>query len=230
MKSLLETLPRTPAYVLFAIIANLFIFYFIMQLVTNDRFRASDLEAINLVNFIRMKEQIKPPDEITKEKELEEPPPPDEVPPPPEVPQPEITKPQVSQLDLEMPNLEIPLNVEGTPFLGDFMRSAPNKSDAVSTTGKLQTFTNIKPTLRIPPTYPRRALRAGIEAAIKVKLTIGKDGKVKDYNIIKSEHSDLFSKAISKVISRWKFPPKTNENGQTIEWNTIQNIKFTLQK
>ena len=182
---------RTPLIFSFAVIANLLIFYFIMQLVSNDRFRPTDLEAINLIDFIRVKDQIIPPDEIQDKKELDEPPPPEEIPPPPEMIQPEITKPDVQQLELELPNLEVPLNIEGTPYLGDFLRSAPATSDAVSASAKPTRrpgiLTDIKPTMKIQPQYPRRALRSGIEGVVVVEFTITKDGKVKDPVIIKSD-------------------------------------------
>lgn len=221
-------LTRTPAFVFFAFIANVFIFYFIMQLVTNENFRARSFDSVNLVDFIRLKEEITPPDEIKPEQELEEPPPPDEVPPPPDVPQPEISKPDVSQLDVQIPNLDIPLNIEGTPFIGDFAKSAPNTSDAVSMQASRGILTDLKPTLKVQPEYPRRALRSGIEGVVVVEFTITKDGKVKDPVIIKSP-SDIFNRAVLKVITRWQFNPET-ENGKPIEVRARQNVKFKLQK
>ena len=222
-------LSRTPAFIFSAVIANLFIFYFIMQLVTNENFRARSLESINLVDFIRLKQEITPPDKIKPEQELEEPPPPDEVPPPPEVPQPEISKPDVSQLDVEIPNLDIPLNIDGTPFIGDFAKSAPNTSDAVSMKASRGILTDIKPTLKIPPEYPRRALRSGIEGVVTVEFTIAKDGKVKNPVIIKATPPDIFNRAVLKVITRWQFNPEI-ENGKPIEARARQNVKFKLQK
>ncbi len=225
LKDMTERVPRLPAFVACALVANFLIFYFIMQLVTNEQFRPPIIEAINFVDFIRFKEQMESPDKIIQE-EVEEPPPPDEAPPPPDMIQPDISKPDVTPLEISMPGLDIPMNINGTPFIGDFIKST--KPTAAQPLSKPEVLTNLIPTIKIPPAYPRRALRSGIEGVVIVELTITKDGTVKDPVIVKSDPPEMFDRAVLKVITKWQFNPEI-ENGEAREVRTRQTVNFQIK-
>ena len=235
MESIITSLSRTPVFIVLSVLANLLIFYFIMQLVSNEGFRAPKLPAINNVDFIRFKEPEQETQEIKPEEILKEPPPQEEVPPPPDMTEPVVDQPDVAELDLEMPNIESPpMTIDGIPFLGDFLKSTPKATDSKdkgfgTPSVKPGILTDIKPTLKIPPTYPRRALRSGIEGVVTVEFTITKQGTVKDPVIVKSEPKGMFDAAVLKVISKWKFNPE-KYNGQVIEARARQNVRFNLKK
>ena len=235
MNSLLDSISKTPIFLIIALIANLFIFYFIMQLVTHEGFRPPKLEPINLVDFIRFNESIDAPDEIKPDEELEEPPPPEDIPPPPDLAKPKVKQPDVTEMSLEMPTIESPpLTIDGVPYLGDFAKSPPPTSDSKdagfgTSSIKPGILTDIRPTLRVQPTYPRRALRSGTEGVVTVEFTITKDGTVKDPVIIKSEPPGVFDSAVLKVINKWKFNPEKYQ-GKVIEARARQNVRFNLKK
>jgi len=227
--TLLQNPLRYPSVFLLAIGINLALFYLIQTMVTHERFRAPEIENINLVDFIRFKEEPKTPEEIFEEDIIDEPPPPDKPPPPPEIAQPEPVEPQPVKMELPAPVLNVPLSLEGQPYLGDFMRSArpaPLKRDKPA---KPKIVTDIVPTFKIPPTYPRRALRTGIEGVVTVEFTIDTSGAVKDPVIIEASPPKIFDRAVLKAIEKWKFSPEIKD-GKPIEIRARQDVRFTLKK
>ena len=88
---------------------------------------------------------------------------------------------------------------------------------------------NVVPTLRIPPVYPPRALRSGIEGIITVEFIIATDGSVKDAVIVKAKPPKIFDRAVLKAITKWKFNPDIVD-GQAVEKRARQDVKFKLQR
>jgi protein TonB len=218
---------KLPSFILLALLFNFAIFILIQQLVNKENGFIIKLEAINLVDFIRLEQKIEPP---TQEKNIEdlEQPPPEQEPPPPEVLQPQIEQAQVMQMELTLPEIDIPLSLSGTPYLGDFAKSMKrNKPRTKPARPKIDT--NVVPTLRIPPVYPARALRSGIEGVVTVEFTISADGSVKDAVVVKAKPPKIFDKAVLKSITRWKFSPDMVD-GKPVEKRARQDVKFKLQR
>lgn len=65
-----------------------------------------------------------------------------------------------------------------------------------------------QPTRRVPPEYPSRALRRGIEGFVEVRFTIQPDGSVdrNSLRVVKSQPRNVFERAAMQAISRWQFP------------------------
>ncbi len=215
---------RIPVILILAIVLNVLVFVLIQKLVSNELQFNRINESINLVDFIRMDEQPTPLDEKKPLEEME-PPETEDEPPPPESPEPLVDKPQQNKLDLAMPSLNVPLSISGTPYLGDFAKA--NRSSIRPGTGKIAL--NVKPTLRVPPVYPPRALRSGIEGVVTVEFTIATNGAVKDAEIVKAKPAGIFNKSVLNAISKWKFDPDI-VNGKKVEKRARQDIKFTLQR
>ena len=156
-----------------------------------------------------------------------EPPPEEEDPPPPEMPTPEIERPQQMDVELSTPEIDIPMSMAGEPYLGEIGDSSGNLGGLGP--GKPNIDSNVVPSLRIPPTYPKRALRSGIEGIVTVEFTITTDGSVKDAEIIEAKPPNIFDKAVLRAIKKWKFNPDMVD-GQPIEKRARQDIKFTLKK
>jgi periplasmic protein TonB len=72
------------------------------------------------------------------------------------------------------------------------------------------------------PKYPAVALRAGICGAVVIAVKIGLDGKVLDSKIIKSDPVSVFDKAVTDVISQWRFK-RITVNGEPIIYQTKTN-------
>ena len=149
--NILDTV-KIPSVIIIAIVLNIAIFILIQQLVSNEHALELNLSDINLVEFIRLEQKPEPP-KPKKEIEEIEPPPPEEEPPPPEMVEPQIEKPQTMQTELSPPDINMPLSLSGTPYLGDFAKSTI-KPKPRSKPSRPKIDTNVVPTLRVPPVYP----------------------------------------------------------------------------
>jgi periplasmic protein TonB len=218
---------RTPSLIIIALFFNVVIFILIQQLVSKEQGLNIKLLDVNLVEFIRIEKTTEPPEPEQEIEDIEQPPP-EQEPPPPDVPQPQIEQAQTMQMDLTLPEIDIPLSLSGTPYLGDFAKST-KRSKSIAKPSKPKIDVNVVPTLRIPPIYPARALRSGIEGVVTVEFTIATDGSVKDPVIVKSKPPKIFDRAVLKSIARWKFNPDM-VNGKAVEKRARQDVKFKLQR
>lgn len=218
---------KIPSLILLALLLNIAIFILIQELVSKEQGLNLKLTNIDLVEFIRIEaepEQTKPEEEI---EDIEQPPP-EQEPPPPEMTEPQIETTQPMQMDLTLPAIDIPLSLSGTPYLGDFMKSTL-KAKPASKPARPKIDLNVVPTLRVPPVYPLRALRSGIEGVVTVEFTIATDGSVKDAVVIKAKPPKIFDGAVLKAISKWKFNPDIVD-GKPAEKRARQDVKFKLQR
>jgi len=215
---------KLPTLIIIALILNIAIFILIQRLVSQEHGFDVNLIDRNFLDFTRVIEKpIPPPEKI----EDIEPPPEEEDPPPPEMPAPEIDRPQQMDVDLSTPDIDVPMSMTGEPYLGEFRGSG--SSSALGRPGKPNIDSNVVPSLRIPPTYPKRALRSGIEGVVTVEFTITIDGSVKDAEIIEAVPPNIFDKSVLRAISKWKFNPDMVD-GKPVEKRARQDIKFTLKK
>jgi len=215
---------KFPTLIIIALILNIAIFILIQRLVSQTHGFDINLIDRNFLDFTRVIEKpIPPPEKI----EDIEPPPEEEDPPPPEMPAPEIDRPQQMDVDLSTPEIDIPMSMAGEPYLGEF--SGSGDSSALGRPGKPNIDSNVVPSLRIPPTYPKRALRSGIEGVVTVEFTITIDGSVKDAEIIEAKPPNIFDKSVLRAISKWKFNPDMVDD-KPVEKRSRQDIKFTLKK
>jgi periplasmic protein TonB len=218
---------KIPSLIVVALLLNIAIFILIQELVSKEHGLDIKLTNIKLVEFIRIEakpEQTKPEEEIEDIKQ----PPPEQEPPPPEMSEPQIEKAQTMQMDLALPEIDVPLSLSGTPYLGDFMKST-QKRKPIGKPAKPKIDINVVPTLRVPPVYPARALRSGIEGVVTVEFTIATDGSVKDAVIIKAKPPKIFDRAVLKAIARWKFNPDIVD-GKPAEKRARQDVKFKLER
>ena len=216
---------KNPSIVVIAIILNIAIFILIQRLVSKEHDFDINLIDRNFLDFTRVIEKPIPPPE--KNEDIE-PPPEEEDPPPPEMPTPEVERPQQMDIELSTPEIDVPMSMAGEPYLGEFSDGSGNMG-GLGRPGKPNIDSNVVPSLRIPPNYPNRALRSGIEGIVTVEFTITTDGSVKDAEIIEAEPPNIFDKSVLRAIAKWKFNPDMVD-GQPVEKRARQDIKFTLKK
>jgi protein TonB len=216
---------KAPLIFLTACAVNALIFYLILQMVSHEHKPLNKIDSTNFLDFIHFRETRKIEEQKIEEKK-QEPPKEEEKLPPPDLPQPEVKKPVKTQTELPRPEINIPLSINGLPFIGDFLKSKTPKPVALPTP---VVATNLIPTLKTKPSYPPRALRSGVEGSVTVEFTIAVDGSVKDPKIIKSDPPKIFDRSVLKAIKRWKFNPETVD-GKTVEKRARQDIHFRLQK
>jgi periplasmic protein TonB len=206
---------------------NILIFYLILQMVSNEHKPIKKFDSVNFLDFIHFRETPNIEERREEKEKKQEPPEEEEKLPPPDLPQPEIKKPVKTVTNLPSPDINIPISINGIPYIGDFLKS--EKPLPVASPVNSTIATNLVPTLKIKPSYPPRALRSGVEGVVTVEFTISVDGSVKDPDIIKSNPPKLFDRAVLKAITKWKFNPEIID-GKAVEKRARQDIHFKLQK
>ena len=212
---------RVGVSVLLAVGINGLLFYLIHYLVSRTPTVVSQLEDIHAVDFIRVKPKQETPQPRPKEVKF---PPPErlEQPPEPTLYQPHsVNKPKPPKLDMPEFNLKLPSGLTGGAYLGDFQ--------ADSSEPQLATLDAGKPVLQVPPVYPPRARRMGIEGRVLVEFTITETGTVEKPEIIEAEPPKIFNRAVLRAIRRWKFNPRMS-NGNFTKQRARKEIVFKLNK
>ncbi len=67
----------------------------------------------------------------------------------------------------------------------------------------------LTPTNRVPPTYPARAQRRGLEGHVELQFLIRPDGSVdaSSIRVIAAQPRDVFDAAAEQAVARWRFEP-----------------------
>jgi protein TonB len=73
---------------------------------------------------------------------------------------------------------------------------------------------------RVEPTYPELAIRAGLEGRVWVKIWVGKDGKVRDVVIVKSD-AEIFNEPCIVAAKQCVFTPAYMNSGPVSVWVTF---------
>lgn len=86
----------------------------------------------------------------------------------------------------------------------------------------------VKPQLihRVDPVYPERALRAGIEGVVVLKITTDKEGNVINLVVMRSE-STMLNQAAIEAVQQWKYRPVFID-GNSIPIVTTVTVTFKL--
>jgi len=211
---------RTGISLLCGLLIALTLFWLMQLMISEHPQGFKKTENLQMTEFVRLKQDSKLK---TRERKLAKPPPPKKQPPPP--PRVAMQQTQVTQNiipDMDMPNLDIPLQ-------SNRFASAMNGILSGVQLGKGQISTNVIPLVRIPPRYPMRAARRKIEGWVKVEFTITEQGTVKDAVVVESQPADVFNRAALRAISKWKFKPKVID-GVAFEQRAVQVLQFKLSK
>jgi len=91
---------------------------------------------------------------------------------------------------------------------------------------------------QVAPTYPKEALRAGVQGVVTFRAVINRDGRLKDLNLIEDgpllvdASKDtaltwrLLINAAKDSALKWRYKP-ARRNGMPVEENTTISIQFT---
>ncbi len=216
-----------------AVLVNFGLFTLMQQMTAEKHVERTVTENVQLLEFVRVKRETS---SESKQRQLpEKPPTPKKPPPPPATPQQQVSQPKAPTPKMSVPQIDIPLNIAGQPYLGDVAKAAPaTTADAapaaaepVAVQGPI-VDNEVIPIVRVPPRYPRKAARRNIEGVVTVTFTITKDGRVRDPRVLKATPEGVFDKEALKAILKWKFKPK-QVNGQAVERIATQEIEFKLK-
>ncbi|MBU0991447.1 MAG: TonB family protein [Proteobacteria bacterium] len=86
----------------------------------------------------------------------------------------------------------------------------------------------LTPLVRIPPMYPIRAKRLGIEGSVNVQFLVNSEGNVAHVEILSAEPEGLFETSVINCVSKWRFKPGTVEGNPVNTWAET-TIRFELE-
>lgn len=200
-----------------AMLVSLALFWFMQFMITGGQHGLRATHDERIVEFVRLKREIVPEErrrELPKRTPPLEPPP-----PPPEIQQTAAEKPRVPKLAMDIPRLDLPMDLDHRGMLDGVVVGAAIEPGAQSN--------EIIPLLRIAPQYPLRAARRGIEGWVKVEFTVTETGTVADARVLESDPESIFDRAAIRAIYKWRFKPKTVA-GQAVARRAVQVLEFEL--
>ena len=208
---------RYLASIALALIVSLGLFWGMDKLVNKERHELVSNDDQRMVEFIR----IKPEEKIQeKKRELPKPPPPKRPPPPPEMKVTAIVKPVMDQVPMDMPKLDLPVNVTGGSVLGHYTQGGGAQMASSGGPVPLATF---------QPQMPRKAAKAGIEkGVVLLEFTVNSRGAVEEIKVLKEHPRRLgLGRAARKTVSKWTFKPKLVD-GKPVSTRLSQEIEFSI--
>jgi len=163
-----------------------------------------------VMEFVRLKQDSRPQ---LRKRELPEPEPQhEEAPPPPPMPAMAMSRPVIESPAIDLTVPKVPLNMAG-PYLGPVRQGPPDRD-----------FMAIS---RLPPRYPYRAQRQGIEGWVRVSFLITEQGEVQDAVVIDADPKDSFDQAALRAVAKWRFKPRI-QDGKPVAVRAEQVVNFKL--
>jgi len=84
------------------------------------------------------------------------------------------------------------------------------------------------PVAKVPPVYPLRARRQGIEGWVTVKFQVGRDGRVASVTILDSKPPNVFDQSVLRCVRSWHFKSGTISGVPVKTW-VETTVKFKLK-
>ncbi len=78
---------------------------------------------------------------------------------------------------------------------------------------------------RVEPSYPQKALQAGLQGPVVLQAWIGKDGRIRDLKLMRG--SLLLGQAACEAVRQWRYKPYLL-NGQAVDAQTTVTVDFKL--
>ena len=79
---------------------------------------------------------------------------------------------------------------------------------------------------KVQPIYPEMARDAGVDGTVTVQALVGKDGKVKDTKVVKSD-SQMLNQSAVVAVQQWVFKPALSNNKPVAVWVAVP-VRFSL--
>ena len=205
---MLKRAGRILGVVVLAVVVNLALFGFTTVL-SREREREQDITEPVGVSLVSLKAPEPPPPQEAKDPE---------PPPPQDEPDfaPDLVEPGLG--DLGGPAINVSFNVGGVrrdTAPGDFIFDSMDLDRAPEVTA------------RVNPEYPYAARERGLEGYVAVKVLVGKDGAVRQVNILKSKPEGVFDQAVRRAVPSWRFQPGEVGGEPVTAWVTT-TLHFRL--
>ena len=93
--------------------------------------------------------------------------------------------------------------------------------------GPQHVYERLKPVFILPPTYPARCLRLGIEGRVLVRVLVGENGRVQEATIGHSSGDASLDEAALAAVMRWRFEAARRDGVPVRVWAQVP-IEFRL--
>lgn len=88
----------------------------------------------------------------------------------------------------------------------------------------------VRPIVRVDPSYPANAARDGIEGWVSLRFTIDPLGGVRDIEIIDAEPKRIFDREARRALAKWKYQPRRVDGEAVSQTGMLVMLEFTLQE
>lgn len=112
---------------------------------------------------------------------------------------------------------------------GEVQSLQKEKSSESTAPSDRPTYADV-PYYKIKPKYPRDALESGLEGHVKMTIDILEDGTVDNIKVTGGEKVGVFESAAMRSVSKWKYKPFTDANGNPIKMqNYLVQVDFKIR-
>ena len=201
--------------VIASLLVSYALFYFMQSITLHDELDGSlvSLSPTQHIEFIRVKRE-----ESVEVKERK-------LPKQPEIQTPPSTVDQNLQLEVTAPS-----NLALLPMDIPILNSAKVPTGLIHIPlSTIMVNEEAMPVFRIPPIYPQRAAKRGLEGWVEVEFSITSAGLVKNARVVAASPQGIFDNAALRAISRWKFKPKIVNKVAVERHRVRQRITFQLE-
>lgn len=185
-----------------------FLFWFMMFLITFTETGIDDSGKTRFLDFVRVKRNETP------ERKKNKP----EKPPLPEAPPKQPPTPKLDNFDASAEKMAVsaaPVETNVELNAGGFSIGAIGEGEYL-------------PIVKVAPIYPERAASRGVEGFCTVSYTVTKQGTTSNVTVVPDQcSSSLFHRSSIRAASKFKYKPRIKD-GEAIEVNNVRN-KFTYQ-
>ena len=213
----------TSAIVL-AVLLNMLIFSLLPELVSSNPQKPVDTQRFHAVNLVRVKKKETPAKkkEIRKPQKRKDPQKkPLENPVVREKPQSQVPK-----LPFEL-NLKLPAGPGTLPTFP--MEMVPFDFFGMEGTYGIGDLDGpLTPLSQVPPLYPLRAKRLGIEGWVRIQFVVTEKGSVDQIEIVEAQPKEVFNESVIRCVSSWRFAPGEVQ-GEPVKTRVQTTIKFKLE-
>ena len=81
---------------------------------------------------------------------------------------------------------------------------------------------------KIEPRYPLAARERAIEGKVRVRILVGRDGKVERVHVVEAEPAGVFERVTERAVRRWRFEPAAFR-GEPVKVWVSQTVDFSLE-
>ena len=79
---------------------------------------------------------------------------------------------------------------------------------------------------RVSPDYPNSWKREGLQGTVHLRITIAKDGSVRDVKVVDGD--SRLAKSAEKAVKQWRYKPALR-NGEPVELQATVAVAFALK-